>query len=88
MAVPERQCLGCRAKKTKRELVRVVRSPSGGVTLDESGKLPGRGAYICPDAACLRRVVKSRALQRQLKAEIPPELLAELEARLGDAGDG
>ena len=86
--IPERQCLGCREKKGKRELIRVVRSPQGEISLDEKGKLPGRGAYICPHPDCLRKVVKSRALQRQLKAEVPQEMLAALERQLEEAQDG
>ena len=51
--IPQRQCMGCRERKEKRELIRVVRSPEGAVSLDFRGKAPGRGAYICPDMACL-----------------------------------
>jgi predicted RNA-binding protein YlxR (DUF448 family) len=68
---PMRMCLGCREMKPKRELIRVVRSPGGVVSLDFKGKSPGRGAYLCRDAGCLKRAVKSRALSRALGAEIP-----------------
>lgn len=82
--IPLRQCLGCREMKPKRELLRVVRSPEGTVSLDLRGKANGRGAYVCPNAACLKRAIKSRALSRAFSAEIPQEvydaLLAELEA--------
>ena len=53
--IPERQCLGCGAHKPKQELLRVVRGPDGTVTLDFTGKKPGRGAYICPDPACFKK---------------------------------
>ena len=53
--IPMRQCLGCREMKPKRELIRVVRSPEGEISLDFKGKAPGRGAYICPDAECLKK---------------------------------
>lgn len=53
--IPMRQCLGCREMKPKRELIRVVRSPEGEISLDFKGKAPGRGAYICPAPACLKQ---------------------------------
>ena len=73
--------------KPKRELIRVVRSPEGGVTLDFKGKSPGRGAYICRDAQCLKKARKSKALERSLDISIPEELYGDLLARL-EAGDG
>ena len=86
--IPIRQCMGCREQKPKKELIRVVRSPQGEISLDFRGKSPGRGAYVCRDAACLKKAMKSRALERSLSAAIPPEvydrLLAEMEA--GDGG--
>ena len=67
--IPLRQCMGCREMKPKRELIRVVRAPEGGgVSLDFNGKKPGRGAYLCPDPACLKRVRKSRALERAFRS--------------------
>ena len=69
--IPQRQCMGCRERKNKRELIRVVRSTDGTVNLDFSGKAPGRGAYICPDPACLKKALRSRALDRSLETEIP-----------------
>ena len=76
--IPMRQCLGCREMKQKRELIRVVRSPEGEVSLDSRGKKPGRGAYVCPSADCLKRAVKSKALSRAFGVEIPPEIMEEL----------
>ena len=76
--IPMRQCMGCRERKSKKELIRVVRSPEGTVSLDFSGKANGRGAYLCPDAACLKRAVKSRALERNLEVPIPQEVLERL----------
>ena len=80
--IPIRQCLGCRERKPKRELIRVVRAPDGGVSLDFKGKLPGRGAYICPEAACLKKAAKSRALERALETLIPEEIYAQLTAQM------
>lgn len=80
--IPQRQCLGCREMKPKRELIRVVRDPSGGVSLDLRGKAAGRGAYLCPQAACLKRAVKTRALARALETEIPPEIYEQLQKEM------
>ena len=88
--IPMRQCTGCREMKEKRSLIRVVRSPEGVITLDSRGKSPGRGAYLCPDPACLAKARKSRALERALDTAIPPEIYEALAARLqeGAGGDG
>ncbi len=75
---PERQCVGCRTKKPKRELIRVVRSPEGAVSLD-TGRLPGRGAYLCRSAECLKRARKSRALERAFGAPVPEDVFLTLE---------
>ena len=80
--IPLRQCLGCREMKPKRELIRVVRSPQGEISLDFHGKKPGRGAYLCPDPACLKRIRKSRALERAFDTAIPPEVYDAMEAEL------
>lgn len=85
--VPMRQCLGCREMKPKRELLRVVRTPEGEVTLDIRGKVSGRGAYVCPNEDCLRRAVKSRALDRALETKIPDEVMEQL-VRTLEAGNG
>ena len=81
--IPLRQCLGCREMKPKRELIRVVRSPQGEISLDFHGKKPGRGAYLCPDPACLKRIRKSRALERAFDLPIPDAVYDALAA-----GDG
>lgn len=79
---PQRTCLGCRESKNKDELIRIVRSPEGEVSVDLTGKKNGRGAYLCRQASCLQKAVKSRALARALKTEIPPETLAYLTEEL------
>ena len=76
--IPMRQCLGCREMKPKRELIRVVRSPEGEISLDFMGKASGRGAYVCPNPACLKKAVKARALERAFSAQIPPEVYEKL----------
>ena len=76
--IPQRQCMGCRERLEKRELIRVVRTPEGNVQLDFSGKLSGRGAYICPKAECMKKAMKSKALDRSLEVEIPEEVYQRL----------
>lgn len=82
--IPQRQCVGCREMKDKKALIRVVRSPEGAIALDFKGKLPGRGAYVCPDAACLKRARKSRALERAFDMAIPAEVYDQLEQQMGE----
>ena len=82
--IPQRQCMGCRERKAKRELIRVVRGTDGTVSLDFGGKRNGRGAYICPDPACLAKAQKTKALERSLEVPIPQvvydRLAKEMEA--------
>ena len=82
--IPQRQCMGCRERKPKRDMIRVVRNPEGVVSLDFGGKMNGRGAYICPNPECLTKVQKSKALERSLEVPIPDEvyerLMKEMEA--------
>ena len=76
--IPQRQCMGCRERRAKREMIRVVRGTDGLVSLDFGGKLNGRGAYICPDAACLAKAQKAKALERSLEVPIPQEVYDRL----------
>jgi len=80
--IPMRQCLGCREMKPKRELIRVVRSPEGEISLDFKGKASGRGAYVCPDAQCLKKAVKARALERAFSCQIPQEIYDKLNEQM------
>ncbi|MGN0275016.1 MAG: RNase P modulator RnpM [Chordicoccus sp.] len=80
---PQRTCLGCRTVRNKDELIRVVRTPDGQVKIDPDGRMNGRGAYICRNPECLARAVKSKALQRALKTEIPEETFLELTEEIG-----
>ena len=84
--IPMRQCTGCREMKPKRELIRVVRAPDGGISLDFRGKAPGRGAYVCPNRECLQRAIKSRALERAFDTPIPQEIYEALTAQM-EVGD-
>ena len=83
--IPMRQCMGCRERKAKRELIRVVRCTDGSVCLDFSGKLNGRGAYLCNDVACLQKAQKSKALERSLEVPIPEEVYCRLLGEMGGA---
>ena len=80
--IPMRQCIGCREMKQKRELIRVVKSPQDEISLDFRGKAQGRGAYVCPDAVCLKKAIKSRALERSLDIPIPEEIYEKLREQM------
>lgn len=75
---PMRMCVGCRERFDKRDLVRVVRTPEQEVRVDLTGKLSGRGAYVCHNRQCLDRAIKSKALQRALEVEIAPDIVTTL----------
>ena len=78
--VPSRSCVACRTVRPKRELLRVVRAPDGHVAIDESGRAPGRGAYVCRDGACLQRAVARGALGRALATRLPADVQSALGA--------
>ena len=86
--IPMRQCVGCREMKPKKELIRVVKSPEGAISLDFRGKAPGRGAYVCPDPACLKRAMKAKALERGFETAIPQEVYDSLLAAMEEGGHG
>lgn len=80
--IPERMCTACREKKPKKELVRIVRSPEQEITIDFTGKKPGRGAYICVNSECLTKARKSKGLDRALEVNIKSEIWDCLEQAL------
>ena len=80
--IPQRQCVGCRTMYDKRDLLRVVKSPEGEITLDASGKKSGRGAYVCRSTECLKKAQKSKALDRALEVTIPEEVYAALQQQM------
>ncbi len=82
--IPQRMCLGCRVHKDKRELIRVVRTPTGEIELDSTGRKAGRGAYICPDAACLKKAIKGKGLEKSLQRNIPEDVVTRLMRNIGD----
>ena len=76
--IPQRSCVVCRSKKDKNELIRIVRNQANEIIIDESGKKPGKGAYICDSVQCLEKEIKSKALKRALEVEIPEEIYKSL----------
>lgn len=80
--IPMRMCTGCGEMKPKKELVRVVKSPEGEVSLDLTGKKPGRGAYVCKSAECLRKARKTRRFEKAFSMKIPDEIYDAMEKEL------
>ena len=80
--IPQRKCVGCGEMKSKKELIRVVRSPEGDISLDLNGKKAGRGAYVCPDKECITKAYKGhrleKALEKQVNDDVYKKLLEEL----------
>ena len=86
--IPQRQCMGCRERKEKRAMIRVVRTPEGEVTLDFSGKKNGRGAYLCPNPDCLKKAIRAKSLDRSLEVTIPQEVYDRLEKEMEAGANG
>ena len=87
MSEPMRMCAGCRIRAPKRELIRVVRTPAGEVIADAREKAPGRGAYICRNVDCFKKIRKSRALERMLEVAIPEEIYEAIASLLDGADE-
>ena len=84
--IPMRNCKGCNEMKPKKELIRIVKSPEGEISLDLTGKKNGRGAYICHSVECFKKVRKSRRLEKEFECKIPDEVYDLMEKEL--TGDG
>ena len=84
--VPLRQCIGCGEMKTKKEMIRVLKTPEGEITLDATGRKNGRGAYVCPTMECLKKAIKSKGLERSFKMAIPREVYEALEKEMEQLG--
>jgi len=78
LKIPQRTCIGCKCKKPKKEMIRIVRTPDGKIIIDETGKKSGRGAYLCGDVKCLDIAFKENSLNKSLKQDIPLQILDEL----------
>lgn len=83
--VPLRMCLGCSEMKPKKELVRVVRSPQGTVSVDLTGRAPGRGAYVCRCTDCLNKAIRSKRLEKNFGVAVGEDLTVSLKEALDNA---
>ena len=72
--IPQRSCMGCNEKKDKNQLIRIVKNKSGIISVDKTGKLEGRGAYICDSTECLDKVIKTKRLERIFEMKIDDEI--------------
>lgn len=84
--VPMRQCVGCQEMKSKKEMLRVLKTAEDKIILDATGRKNGRGAYLCFSGECLKKARKNRGLERSLKISIPPEVYDSLEKELSEIG--
>ena len=80
--IPMRKCMGGQEMKNKKELIRVVRTPEGEIVIDRTGKRSGRGAYICPQSACLEKAIRQKALERALETGIDAAVYQTLREEL------
>ena len=84
--VPMRQCTGCREMKSKRDMIRVIKTAENEICIDATGRMNGRGAYICPTMECLKQAMKSRGLERSLKTSIPDTVYQQMEEEMSQIG--
>lgn len=82
--IPLRTCMGCNAKKPKKELIRIVKDKQNNISIDKTGKQDGRGAYICDDVRCLEKVIKTKRVERVLEVKISEEIYENLRGVIGD----
>lgn len=84
--IPQRQCIGCGEMKSKKEMIRILKTPEGEFTLDATGRKNGRGAYLCPSMECFRKAVRGKGLERSFKMAIPREVYETLEKEMEHLG--
>ena len=84
--IPLRQCIGCGEMKSKKEMIRLLKTTEDEIVIDATGRKNGRGAYICPSMECFKKAVKSKGLERSLKMAIPKEVYEALEKEMGQIG--
>lgn len=82
--VPLRTCMGCNAKKNKKELIRIVKNKENEISVDKTGKVDGRGAYVCNNIRCLEKVIKSKRLEKVLEIKISDEIYEQLRGEMVD----
>jgi hypothetical protein len=80
--IPMRQCIGCREMKSKKEMMRILRTTEGTLCLDTTGKQNGRGAYLCYNSSCLEKAMKNKGLERSLKMAVSGEVYEKLKKEL------
>ena len=80
--IPLRQCIGCGEMKSKKEMIRVIKTAEDQIFLDATGRKNGRGAYLCPSMECFKKAVKGRGLERSFKMAIPREVYETLEKEM------
>lgn len=80
--LPQRTCIGCNTQKEKKDLIRIVKNKQGEISLDKTGRLPGRGAYICDNLECLEKLVKSKKLEKSFEMKIEETIYDELRKRI------
>lgn len=85
--IPLRQCIGCGEMKSKKEMIRILKTSEGEMILDATGRKNGRGAYVCPTTECLERAIKSKGLERSFKMAIPKEVYETLEKEMAQLGE-
>ena len=84
--IPLRQCIGCGEMKSKKEMIRVLKTTEDEIVIDATGRKNGRGAYICPSMECFKKAVKSKGLERSWKMAIPKDVYEALEKEMGQIG--
>ena len=80
--IPMRQCTGCREMKSKKEMIRVLKTPEDEIVLDTTGRKNGRGAYVCPPTECLDKAIRNHGIERSLKTSVPEEVYEDLKKEL------
>ncbi|PNV61444.1 DUF448 domain-containing protein [Clostridium sp. chh4-2] len=85
--IPLRQCIGCSEMKSKKEMIRILKTPDDEIILDATGRKNGRGAYICPSMECLKKAEKGKGLERSFKMAIPKEVYETLEKEMAQLGE-
>ena len=84
--IPMRQCIGCGEMKSKKEMIRVIKTAENEILLDATGRKNGRGAYLCPSMECMQKAIKTRGLERSFKMAIPAEVYETLEKEMEELG--
>lgn len=85
--VPQRVCVGCGQTRSKKELMRIVRTPDSQISIDTTGKLSGRGVYICRSMECLTAAFKGKKMEKALQMELPQDVIIDLKKTISGEGD-